>query len=408
MGACTYGLYMCCLCVHIYAMDNICVVSSMSGWYTMICICFPVCNVCSVAYLACMCVPMGCTHVSSMIYMIYIYVHIYILFTCDIFASLDVVCMGACGMHVFYICAYIWYKIYIYAKCALHMWEYMFWALCMVQYQIWHICTCLHEFLHVCVFIYIHKYMLVRLRHHGVPGEDWWPPIPETSMLQWQQKCLSWALQSQSPRILMLWLLLSVPWPGFWVWWWAWDVYLFSGGGTWCAACWLLSWVQLGWELFVRALHLLGVDGTQPTAFLAHKLSAANRISKQASGEFGAQSRWFYWRFMRDGRAVTSRFTEVSGDSIPSLFVCRAYHPNQPLTCHSEGKQLGVLMLTGKGRVCVSSFHWCFRLWFVYVVCTLLGEWSPLAHRGSSSPHLIVLASEWSCSLGCCSWSLPG
>lgn len=28
---------------------------------------------------------------------------------------------------------------------------------------------------------------------------------------------------------------------------------------------------------------------------------------------------------MRDGRAVTSRFTEVSGDSMPSLFVHEAY-----------------------------------------------------------------------------------
>lgn len=52
-----------------------------------------------------MCVPVGCTHVTSMVYMAYKYVHICVLFTCDVFVSLYVACIGAYGMHVFYVCA---------------------------------------------------------------------------------------------------------------------------------------------------------------------------------------------------------------------------------------------------------------------------------------------------------------
>lgn len=52
---------------------------------------------------------------------------------------------------------------------------------------------------------------------------------------------------------------------------------------------------------------------------------------------------------MRDGRAVTSRFTEVSGDSMPSLFVHEAYTQisQQPAAGGSEGKQHGALALQG-------------------------------------------------------------
>lgn len=48
MHVCVCGLYMCCSCVRMYAMD-ICVVSSMSERYAMMCMCFSMYNMCNVA-----------------------------------------------------------------------------------------------------------------------------------------------------------------------------------------------------------------------------------------------------------------------------------------------------------------------------------------------------------------------
>lgn len=52
---------------------------------------------------------------------------------------------------------------------------------------------------------------------------------------------------------------------------------------------------------------------------------------------------------MRDGTTVTSRFTEVSGDSMPSLLVHGAYTQisQQPAARGGEGKQRGSLALWG-------------------------------------------------------------
>lgn len=117
------------------------------------------------------------------------------------------VCILICGMHrciwhacVLCVCTNVMQNIVHMHKCALHMCEYMLWAC--VHDMIFRYDIYAHGWVNFCMYVcfYTHVYMLVGFRHHSVPGEDWWPPVPETPGLScfidsrsaYLQPCRAW------------------------------------------------------------------------------------------------------------------------------------------------------------------------------------------------------------------------